>query len=122
MCYIVSSQYKWLNPSHLDFNWPHIIVSAPFCVLMILYRADCVNATSTCALSNNERLGIYGGLVGTTLFTATLRTVTFFVLAINASRVLHNRMFSSVLRSPVLFFDTNPIGEQLTNNNYYILL
>ena len=78
-----------------------------------LYRADCsVNATSsTCTLSNDERLGIYGGLVGAIVLTATLRTVTFFVLAINASRVLHNRMFISVLRSPVLFFDTNPVGR-----------
>ena len=77
------------------------------------YRAECsVNATrSTCALSNDKRLGIFGGLVGATMITSTLRALTFFILAINASRVLHNRMFISVLRSPILFFDTNPIGK-----------
>ena len=29
---------------------------------------------------------------------------------LRAARILHNKMFMSVLRSPVLFFDTNPVG------------
>ena len=41
------------------------------------------------------------------------RTVTFFFVCVNASRILHNRMFACILRAPILFFDTNPIGRVL---------
>lgn len=34
----------------------------------------------------------------------------FYVL-VNASQTLHNRMFESILKAPVLFFDRNPIGK-----------
>ena len=39
------------------------------------------------------------------------RTTLFFVLVLRSSRLLHNKMFATVLRAPVLFFDTNPSGE-----------
>ena len=78
-------------------------------------RADCESETdanrSTCLLSENERIGVYGGLLGSLAIFAALRAMLFFVLMLNASRVLHNRMFARVLRAPVLFFDTNPVGE-----------
>ena len=38
------------------------------------------------------------------------RSLLFYVVIVNASRVLHNRMFGSVLRAPMRFFDTNPSG------------
>ena len=41
------------------------------------------------------------------------RAIAFFFVCVNASRVLHDRMFASILRVPVLFFDTNPIGRVL---------
>ncbi|XP_019860364.1 PREDICTED: multidrug resistance-associated protein 4-like [Amphimedon queenslandica] len=79
--------------------------------------ADCESETnlnrSTCFLSDNERIGIYGGLVGSLTIFAALRAMLFFVLMLNASRVVHNRMFARVLRAPVLFFDTNPVGRIL---------
>ena len=40
-----------------------------------------------------------------------LRSFLFYALSLRAARTLHNRMFSSVIRGPVLFFDTNPIGR-----------
>ena len=39
------------------------------------------------------------------------RTILFFILVLRASRLLHNKMFGAVLRAPVLFFDTNPVGR-----------
>ena len=42
-----------------------------------------------------------------------LRYSCFFVLLVNASRNVHNQMFSSVIKTPILFFDTNPIGTIL---------
>lgn len=44
------------------------------------------------------------------MISGTLRTILFFILLINAARVVHNRMFAKVLRAPVRFFDTNAIG------------
>ena len=65
----------------------------------------------TCKLSTNQRLAIYAGATGLAIITNFARTIMFYFLCVNASRVLHNRMFASVLRAPILFFDTNPIGE-----------
>lgn len=45
-----------------------------------------------------------------------------FHILVNAARTLHNKMFQSVLRTPVLFFDRNPIGKFLPLYNSGILL
>lgn len=34
-----------------------------------------------------------------------------FYILVNASQTLHNRMFESILKAPVVFFDRNPIGK-----------
>lgn len=34
-----------------------------------------------------------------------------FNVLVRASQCLHNRMFSAILKTPVRFFDINPIGE-----------
>ena len=66
-----------------------------------------------CDLDVEQRLGIYGGLLGSLVILNIVRVVAFFVVCVNASRVLHNRMFVSILRAPILFFDTNPVGRVL---------
>ena len=88
------------------------------------YRADCsttnvshlenVTRRSTCDLSRNQRIGIYAGTTAAAILINFARTIAFYFICVNASRVLHNRMFAAVLRAPVLFFDTNPIGEQVS--------
>ena len=66
-----------------------------------------------CDLSTDQRVGIYVGTVlGVVLINLT-RTIAFVFVCVNASRILHNRMFASILRAPILFFDTNPIGRVL---------
>ncbi|CAF0805769.1 unnamed protein product [Adineta ricciae] len=42
-----------------------------------------------------------------------LRTITLQSLCLNASRMLHNRMFQRLIRCPIAFFDLNPIGRIL---------
>ena len=83
--------------------------------MMCHCRADCDSETdlnrSTCSLTDNQRIGIYGGLLGSLTILAALRAILFFILMLNASRVVHNRMFARILRAPILFFDTNPVGE-----------
>ena len=100
----------------------HIMFSPSHEMTLPLLRADCstTNVTllgngtlrSSCFLSTNQRIGIYAGTTAAAIFLNFARSITFYFLCVNASRVLHNRMFAAILRAPVLFFDTNPIGEQ----------
>ena len=39
------------------------------------------------------------------------RAVLCYLLCFAATSSLHSKMFKSILRTPVLFFDTNPVGE-----------
>uniref|UniRef100_A0A8P0NYX7 Multidrug resistance-associated protein 4 n=1 Tax=Canis lupus familiaris TaxID=9615 RepID=A0A8P0NYX7_CANLF len=58
-------------------------------------------------------LGIYSGLTVATVLFGIARSLLMFYVLVNSSQTLHNKMFESILRAPVLFFDTNPIGRIL---------
>jgi len=102
----------------------HIIASPCHeTTLLPFLRADCSTTNDTllgngtlrssCLLSTNQRIGIYAGTTAAAILLSFARTITFYFLCVNASRVLHNRMFAAILRAPVLFFDTSPIGRVL---------
>lgn len=69
------------------------------------------NITETLDLS--WYLGIYAGLTAVTVLFGIARSLLVFYILVNASQTLHNRMFESILKAPVLFFDRNPIGRIL---------
>lgn len=69
------------------------------------------NVTGTLDLS--WYLGIYTGLTAVTVLFGITRSLLVFYVLVNASQTLHNRMFESILKAPVLFFDRNPIGRIL---------
>uniref|UniRef100_A0AAY4E2R3 Multidrug resistance-associated protein 4 n=1 Tax=Denticeps clupeoides TaxID=299321 RepID=A0AAY4E2R3_9TELE len=58
-------------------------------------------------------LGIYGGLTVATLVFGFMRSLVMFNMLVRAAQNLHNRMFKCILRTPVRFFDVNPIGRVL---------
>jgi ATP-binding cassette subfamily C (CFTR/MRP) protein 4 len=58
-------------------------------------------------------VGIYGGLVLGLLIMSMLRAIWFILGMMRASQRLHDSIFIHVMRAPVLFFDTNPIGRIL---------
>ncbi len=66
---------------------------------------------ASCHLDNNQRIGIFGGLVLGVIIGNLLRNCLFFILVLNSARNLHDNMFAAVTRAPILFFDTNPIGK-----------
>uniref|UniRef100_A0A8C8IEV7 Cystic fibrosis transmembrane conductance regulator n=1 Tax=Oncorhynchus tshawytscha TaxID=74940 RepID=A0A8C8IEV7_ONCTS len=70
-----------------------------------------VNVTEE--LSLDFYLGIYAGLTGATLIFGFARSLLMFNVLVKAAQSLHNRMFNSILRTPVRFFDINPIGRVL---------
>ncbi|KAJ1116094.1 hypothetical protein NDU88_004313 [Pleurodeles waltl] len=58
-------------------------------------------------------LGVYAGLTFATILSGVLRSLLVFQVLVIAAQSLHNEMFHSILRAPVLFFDRNPIGRIL---------
>lgn len=79
----------------------------------MLCRASCETSyknTSICSLSTNDRIYFYSGIIVFAVVMNFARALGFCYICVNASRILHNRMFRVILRAPVLFFDTNPIG------------
>ena len=44
-----------------------------------------------------------------------LRTVGYYISLIKCSRAAHNSMFNALLKAPIYFFDTNPIGKFYSN-------
>ena len=69
------------------------------------------DVSSNFDLTTNQRIGIYGGIVMSTFIIAISKAVFSYVTCLNASRNLHNKMFKAILRAPILFFDTNPVGR-----------
>ncbi|XP_063398260.1 multidrug resistance-associated protein 1-like isoform X1 [Mytilus trossulus] len=60
---------------------------------------------------NDYYLGVYGG-TGIAIGIFLLSYVTLFMLrSVAASRKLHHEMLHSIIRAPMFFFDTTPIGR-----------
>ncbi|XP_029521276.2 ATP-binding cassette sub-family C member 4-like isoform X1 [Oncorhynchus nerka] len=58
-------------------------------------------------------VGIYAGLTLASVIFGFARSLLMFNVLVKAAQSLHNRMFNSILRTPVRFFDVNPIGRIL---------
>uniref|UniRef100_A0A8C8HTG5 Multidrug resistance-associated protein 4 n=1 Tax=Oncorhynchus tshawytscha TaxID=74940 RepID=A0A8C8HTG5_ONCTS len=58
-------------------------------------------------------VGIYAGLTLASVIFGFAKSLVMFNVLVKAAQSLHNRMFNSILRTPVRFFDINPIGRIL---------
>ena len=56
---------------------------------------------------------VYGSIVTGSLFLTLISSFCFYLAALKASENLHDQMTKAVLKAPVLFFDTNPVGRIL---------
>ena len=61
----------------------------------------------------NKYLTVYGLLGLGQSITIMIATVLLSVFTLNAATLLHNTMLTRILRSPMSFFDTTPIGRIL---------
>ncbi|XP_070149239.1 ATP-binding cassette sub-family C member 4 [Polyergus mexicanus] len=64
-------------------------------------------------LDTNTALWIYGGFIIISVIMTTCRNLIFYKICMNASKNLHNFMFSCLLKAPMSFFDNNPSGRIL---------
>ncbi|XP_042338353.1 ATP-binding cassette sub-family C member 4-like, partial [Plectropomus leopardus] len=58
-------------------------------------------------------LSIYSGLTAAAVVFGYSRSLVIFHGLVRSAQALHNSMFSAVIRTPVRFFDVNPIGRIL---------
>uniref|UniRef100_A0A8C5FVQ0 Cystic fibrosis transmembrane conductance regulator n=1 Tax=Gadus morhua TaxID=8049 RepID=A0A8C5FVQ0_GADMO len=56
---------------------------------------------------------VFSGLTAATLLFGLVRAMLFFYVLVKSTETLHKRMFDTILRAPVHFFDVNPIGRVL---------
>lgn len=72
------------------------------------------NGTNTTQTLNLDfYLGMYAGLTGATIIFGFMRALIMFNCLVRSTETLHSRMFNSILKTPVRFFDINPIGRIL---------
>lgn len=81
-------------------------------------RTDFVNGTEVtiygeCEDSSSQTGMIltYSGLMVILFVSTFARTTSFFLLCLRACVRMHNTIFTKVLRSPLVFFENNPMGE-----------
>uniref|UniRef100_A0A3P8TQF5 ATP-binding cassette, sub-family C (CFTR/MRP), member 4 n=1 Tax=Amphiprion percula TaxID=161767 RepID=A0A3P8TQF5_AMPPE len=81
--------------------------------LLAQVRSKSTGGRWTPSLDRDFYLGIYAGLTGATIIFGFMRNLVLFNVLVRCAQSLHNGMFNTILRTPVRFFDINPIGRIL---------
>lgn len=61
-------------------------------------------------LEDDTAMLVYTSLILGTIIFSVVKNVLVFKICMTASKNLHNKMFASLLRAPMRFFDLNPSG------------
>ncbi|ELT98062.1 hypothetical protein CAPTEDRAFT_81311, partial [Capitella teleta] len=56
-------------------------------------------------------MSIYVAITLGTLFIGLFKTVSYYQMSIKSSSCLHSKLYDSVVRAPISFFDNNPKGR-----------
>ncbi|CAH1987635.1 unnamed protein product [Acanthoscelides obtectus] len=64
-------------------------------------------------LSRETCIYVYSGLIGLLILMTLVRSFTFFTICMRASMRLHDKMFESITRTTMRFFNTNSAGRIL---------
>lgn len=62
-------------------------------------------------LGENVYLWVYTGIVAAVFVLTKFRAIYFFMYCTKISVNVHNRMFMSLVRAPIKYFDDNPSGS-----------
>ena len=60
-----------------------------------------------------KNIGIYASCVAAAVLFTTCRAFVFFQAVLRSSENVHNNMATAILKAPILFFDSNPVGRIL---------
>lgn len=72
-------------------------------MLIFTRRLTVTVATTFCS-------AVFTGLTIAVIVFGFLRNILLFRVLVMCAQCLHNCMFNSILKTPVRFFDVNPIG------------
>uniref|UniRef100_A0A3Q2Y4J8 Multidrug resistance-associated protein 4 n=1 Tax=Hippocampus comes TaxID=109280 RepID=A0A3Q2Y4J8_HIPCM len=96
---------------------------ANFLVLFLLILLNALAHVSPCLFAQHSGVGFLiicmfsfsgaEGLTGAAVVFGFVRSLVFFNVLVSSAQTLHNGMFDSILRTPVHFFQINPIGRIL---------
>ncbi|KAI4581567.1 hypothetical protein MJG53_010010 [Ovis ammon polii x Ovis aries] len=78
-----------------------------------LYSGALVKEDVDTMLILNWYLRVYSGLTVSTILFGIAKSLLIFYILVNSSQTLHNKILESILRAPLLFFNSNPIGRIL---------
>ena len=67
-------------------------------------------------------LGIYGGFGFMQAFSVLVLSVTLSITTLKGSRLMHRALLDRVLKSPMGFFDTTPLGRIVNRYDYMEIL
>lgn len=59
-------------------------------------------------------IGVYGAFGGMQAIAVVILTIVLAFTTLRASKIMHNQMLFQVLRSPMSFFDTTPLGTKIS--------
>lgn len=62
-------------------------------------------------LDTNTGVYVYAIIISGLFLFTMIRTTYFFLICMSASVKLHNKMFKSIIRAQLIFFDENPVGK-----------
>uniref|UniRef100_A0A8C5FS48 Cystic fibrosis transmembrane conductance regulator n=1 Tax=Gadus morhua TaxID=8049 RepID=A0A8C5FS48_GADMO len=82
-----------------DMYYKYLRAGANIFVLVVVNAKHCAD--------------VFSGLTAATLLFGLVRAMLFFYVLVKSTETLHKRMFDTILRAPVHFFDVNPIGRVL---------
>jgi ATP-binding cassette, subfamily C (CFTR/MRP), member 4 len=68
---------------------------------------------STGKIEEHKALVICGSLAGATVILSAIRSNIWARFSLSGAEKIHNTMLNSLMRSPVSFFDSNPVGRIL---------
>uniref|UniRef100_A0A8C1I0L0 Cystic fibrosis transmembrane conductance regulator n=1 Tax=Cyprinus carpio carpio TaxID=630221 RepID=A0A8C1I0L0_CYPCA len=100
----------------LHMYWKYFRAGANVLILILLVLLNFTNVDMlhVSTIGNGDLCILCSsGLTGATIIFGFMRGLIMFNVLVNSTETLHNRMFNSILRTPVHFFDVNPIGRIL---------
>ena len=106
MSYIKSTGVHWFLFSLFSFT-----VMEACSVATGIWLAYWSSATVTTNQQRDFYLTVYGGIGAGQAFFTFVYSLTLFWGAIRASRTLHRILIVNILRLPMTFFDTTPLGR-----------
>ena len=95
-----------------------LFMLALVCIYIMLQFGDvafgrCLGAWTSGEFSLGTALGALGGIAGYMILIYQVKNMSFTFGFLNASRKYHKTMLNKIIRSPVVFFDLNPVGRIL---------